>query len=207
MRSNRMKKSISWYQLWKRIGKQTMYKTQNTKAKVLIDGELKECALVFTNNGSDFHLEPVKTVKQVIDMDYISGTTMPPSYEEAYRKEYENKIRNKAIDDCIKILDTKEPKYYDVLNDRYDMIECLRELKKQKKCSMGGFMTEKEKLLEYIDKPVLTDARNSMGCSENWYNPYYAMKEIFTKEEIENMTDKEIDNLIKLAKNIMEALY
>ena len=48
-------------------------------------------------------------------MDYISGTTMPPNYEETYRKEYENKIRNKAIDDCIKILDTKEPKYYDVL--------------------------------------------------------------------------------------------
>ena len=55
-----MKKSISWYALWKRIGKQTMYKTQNTKVQVLIDGELKECALVFTNNGSDFHLEPVK---------------------------------------------------------------------------------------------------------------------------------------------------
>ena len=68
-------------------------------------------------------------------------------------------------------------------------------------------MAEKEKLLEYIDKPVLTDARNSMGCSENWYNPYYAMKETFTKEEIENMSDKEIDNLIKLAENIMEALY
>lgn len=37
-------------------------------------------------------------------------------------------------------------------------------------------MTEKEKLLEYIDNPVLTGARNSMGCSENWYSPYYAMK-------------------------------
>ena len=68
-------------------------------------------------------------------------------------------------------------------------------------------MTEKEKLLEYIDKPVLTDTRNSMGCSENWYNPYYAMKETFTKEEIDNMPDKEIDNLIKMAENIMEALY
>lgn len=33
------------------------------------------------------------------------------------------------------------------------------------------------------------------------------MKEVFTKEEIENMTDKEIDNLIKLAENIIEALY
>ena len=68
-------------------------------------------------------------------------------------------------------------------------------------------MTEKEKLLEYIDKPVLTDARNSMGCSENWYNPYYAMKETFTKEEIENMSDKEINNLIKLAENIMDAIW
>lgn len=68
-------------------------------------------------------------------------------------------------------------------------------------------MAEKEKLLEYIDKPVLTDARNSMGCSENWYNPSYAMKETFTKEEIENMSDSEVDNFIKLAWNIMEALY
>ena len=68
-------------------------------------------------------------------------------------------------------------------------------------------MTEKEKLLEYIDNPVLTGARNSMGCSENWYNSYYAMKETFTKEEIANMSDKEINNLIKLAENIMEALY
>ena len=59
MSNGYMKKSISWYQLWKRIGKQTMHKTQNTKVQVLIDGELKECALVFTNNGSDFHLEPV----------------------------------------------------------------------------------------------------------------------------------------------------
>ena len=39
---------------------QTMHKTQKTKVQVLIDGELKECALIFTNNGSDFHLEPVK---------------------------------------------------------------------------------------------------------------------------------------------------
>ena len=68
-------------------------------------------------------------------------------------------------------------------------------------------MTEKEKLLEYIDNPVLTGARNSMGCSENWYSSYYAMKETFTKEEIENMSDREINNLIKLAENIMEALY
>lgn len=54
-----MKKSISWCQLYKRIGKQPIHKTQNTKVQVLINGKLKECALVFTNNGSDFYLEPV----------------------------------------------------------------------------------------------------------------------------------------------------
>ena len=64
MSNGYMKKSISWYALWKRIGKQLIYKTQNTKVQVLIDGKLKECALVFTNNGSDFHLEPVEKVQK-----------------------------------------------------------------------------------------------------------------------------------------------
>ena len=50
-------KSITWERLWKRIGKQPAYKTQNKKVEILIDGELKECALVFTDNGSKFHLE------------------------------------------------------------------------------------------------------------------------------------------------------
>ena len=62
------KKSISWYQLYKRIGKQMLHKTRNTKVQVLIDGELKECALVFTNNGSDFHLEPVNVRYNVLLM-------------------------------------------------------------------------------------------------------------------------------------------
>ena len=57
-----MNKSISWYQLYKRIGKQTLRKTRNIKVQVLIDGELKECVLVFTNNGSDFHLEQVRSM-------------------------------------------------------------------------------------------------------------------------------------------------
>lgn len=57
-----MKKSISWYSLWKRLGKQPLYKIRNTKVQVLINGELRECTLVFTNNGSDFHLEPVEGV-------------------------------------------------------------------------------------------------------------------------------------------------
>ena len=46
-------------------------------------------------------------------------------------------------------------------------------------------MSEKEKLLEYINNPVTTTMRNRMGCDENWYNPYYAIKETFSKEKIE----------------------
>ena len=44
-----MKKSISWYQLYKRIGKQMLHKTRNTKVQVLIDGELKGCKWKFAD--------------------------------------------------------------------------------------------------------------------------------------------------------------
>ena len=68
-------------------------------------------------------------------------------------------------------------------------------------------MSEKEKLMEYINKPIVTDARNRMGCSENWYNPYYAIKETFSIDEIQSMSNKEIENLVKLADEIGMALY
>lgn len=68
-------------------------------------------------------------------------------------------------------------------------------------------MSEKEKLMEYINKPITTDARNRMGCSENWYNAYYAIKETFSIDEIIRMTDKEVENLVKLADEIGMALY
>lgn len=54
------KKSISWYALHKRIGNQTIHKTRNTKVQVLVDGQLKECALVYSNNGNEFHLEIIE---------------------------------------------------------------------------------------------------------------------------------------------------
>lgn len=68
-------------------------------------------------------------------------------------------------------------------------------------------MTEKEKLLEYINKPVLTTTRNRMGCDENWYNSYFAIKETFSIEEINSMSDKEIENLVRLGDSMSEAFY
>lgn len=68
-------------------------------------------------------------------------------------------------------------------------------------------MTEKEKLIEYINKPITTDSKNRMGCSENWYNTYYAIKETFSINEIQSMSNKEIENLVKLADKIGQELY
>lgn len=66
---------------------------------------------------------------------------------------------------------------------------------------------EKPLLLKYLKAPKVTDARNRMGCSENWYDPYYAIKQSFSLEEIEKMSEREIQNLVKLAGNISEGLY
>ena len=48
---------------------------------------------------------------------------------------------------------------------------------------------------------------NSMGCSEYWYYDEYAICNTFSEEEILGMSEKEIDNLLRLANSIGEALY
>lgn len=68
-------------------------------------------------------------------------------------------------------------------------------------------MSEKDNLFAFINKPVETNAKNIMGCDENWYNSYYAISHTFTKEELEFMSDIEIENLVKLADSIAESLY
>lgn len=68
-------------------------------------------------------------------------------------------------------------------------------------------MSEKGKILEYIRNPKTTKAVNIMGCSENWYDPYYAIQKTFSYEEVAAMSETEIEHLIKLAENIAEGLY
>jgi hypothetical protein len=65
----------------------------------------------------------------------------------------------------------------------------------------------KEEIINNIKNVGTTTARNSMGCSENWYNPYYAIKMTFSMEEIESMSEKELNNLVKLGDAISEGLY
>lgn len=68
-------------------------------------------------------------------------------------------------------------------------------------------MTQKEEVLQYFNSPAESKERNSMGCSESWYDPYYAIMRTFSKEEIESMSDAEVANLVKLAENLSDAFY
>lgn len=52
-----------------------------------------------------------------------------------------------------------------------------------------------------------TTARNSMGCSESWYNEYYAIAQTFTDEEISKFDENTLFALMRLASNMSEALY
>lgn len=65
----------------------------------------------------------------------------------------------------------------------------------------------KEEIINGIKNVVTTTARNSMGCSENWYNSFYAIANTFTMEEIEGMSEKELNNLVKLGDSIADGLY
>lgn len=67
----------------------------------------------------------------------------------------------------------------------------------------------KEEIINNIKNTSLvgTSARNSMGCSENWYNVYFSIKMTFSMEEIENMSESELNNLVKLGNTIAEGLY
>ena len=57
--------NMTWLQLWKRIGKQPLRLTKYRDVTIkLHDGEYK-CKLVYTHNGSDWHLE-IESKKQDI---------------------------------------------------------------------------------------------------------------------------------------------
>lgn len=66
---------------------------------------------------------------------------------------------------------------------------------------------KKEDILESVKNAVPTTARNSMGCNESWYDPYFAMKSVFSEEELKAMPESELNHLYKLASTISDALY
>ena len=68
-------------------------------------------------------------------------------------------------------------------------------------------MKTKCEILTAIKKAERISAVNSMGCNESWYDCYYAIGQTFTEEELETMSEEELNHLVKLADKISEALY
>lgn len=65
----------------------------------------------------------------------------------------------------------------------------------------------KRKILGAYDNYHPTNVRNFMGCSEDWYNVYFAISRTFAREEIEKMDDQTINYLVRLAEKLGEAFY
>lgn len=65
----------------------------------------------------------------------------------------------------------------------------------------------KQEIIDKIKNVETTSAMNLMGCSENWYNPFYAMRETFGIDKLKAMTEDELNNLVKLANTLSEMFY
>ena len=51
------------------------------------------------------------------------------------------------------------------------------------------------------------NARNRLGCSEDWYNVYFAISRTFSREEVEKMDNQMISRLVRLAVKLSDAFY
>lgn len=59
-----------------------------------------------------------------------------------------------------------------------------------------------------FDKEKDNKARNSMGVSESFYNPYYLIGRCFKDfAELEKMSETELKNLVRLADFASEVFY
>ena len=64
----------------------------------------------------------------------------------------------------------------------------------------------KEEILSNCQSTEGIPGHNYMGCSESWYDPFYCLKTVFG-EELNNMSEQELNNLYRLASEIGSALY
>lgn len=100
-------------------------------------------------------------------------------------------------------------KYGGILGEFEDYAEADKLARK----TFGEIATEeptkesKESILENIGVVKPTTARNIMGCNESWYDTYYAMREVFSPEELKAMSEEELNHLLRLGNAISDALY
>ena len=48
---------MTWFQLWKKIGKQPLRLTQHNPVIIKIQDKEYRCKIVYTENGNNWHLE------------------------------------------------------------------------------------------------------------------------------------------------------
>jgi hypothetical protein len=65
----------------------------------------------------------------------------------------------------------------------------------------------KEEILKEVSEEYPYRGTNSMGCDERYYDWRHSIHEAFSVQELSEMTEKELNNLIKLAIVISEGLY
>lgn len=65
----------------------------------------------------------------------------------------------------------------------------------------------KEYIIQHCKDAKPIPGRNSMGCSESWYDPFYVMQQVFSEGELGAMTEQELNNLYVLAYEMSGALY
>jgi hypothetical protein len=51
------RKYMTWFQLWKKIGKQPLRLTQHNPVTIKIQDKEYQCKIVYTENGKNWHLE------------------------------------------------------------------------------------------------------------------------------------------------------
>ena len=59
----------------------------------------------------------------------------------------------------------------------------------------------------YNNKYQSSGQRNRMGCSEDWYDCYYAITQTVHSEVINRMSDEALDALVDCVCAVQEALY
>ena len=59
----------------------------------------------------------------------------------------------------------------------------------------------------YNQKFQPSGLRNRMGCSEDWYDCYYAITQTVSSEVINRMSDEALDALVDCVCAVQEALY
>lgn len=65
----------------------------------------------------------------------------------------------------------------------------------------------KDDILEGCKNAKPTPGRNSMGCSESWYDPFFCMQQTFSEGQLAAMTEQELNNLYTLAHVMADAFY